>query len=173
MNKYFFKRGLAYLIDCCICYGAIMFILQWGILSNVRESIGITDAWFENSLNLQIYVLTTISLPVWLYFIYFDSKRSKGTFGKRFFNLSVVDKDGEKIDLKKSFYRTFLKLAPWEISHTGVIFPIPLYFDNNPEVRILMILGLLLMAVYIVSILIDSLNKSVYDKIINTRVISK
>ena len=103
MTKQFFKRGIAYLIDCTVCYGAVMLIIQGLILSNIVESIGITEEWFKNSWNLQLYVLTTISLPVWIYFIYFDSKRAKGTFGKRTFKLSVVhDKNGKKIDLKKS-----------------------------------------------------------------------
>ena len=171
MIKQFFKRGIAYLIDCIICYGVIMIIVQWGVLSKITDSIGITDEWFKNSWNMQLYVLITISLPIWIYFIYFDSKKSKGTFGKRIFNLTVINsKDGKKLDFKKSFYRTLLKLAPWEISHMGVIFPIPLYFDDNPKIRTLMVLGIILLIVYVVSILIDSSNRSIYDKLTNTYV---
>ena len=86
--------------------------------------------------------------------------------------MSVSNRDdGKRMDLKKSFYRTFLKLAPWEISHIGIIFPTPLYFDHEPEVRILMILGLALLTVYIVSTLLDSSNNSIYDKIVDTHTV--
>lgn len=105
MKRQIIKRGIAYIIDCTICFVLVMLIFQWGILSNLRDSIGITDEWFKNSWNMQLYVLATISLPVWIYFIYFDSNRSKGTFGKRIFNLSVSNRDdGKRMDLKKSFY---------------------------------------------------------------------
>lgn len=121
--KYFFKRTLAYFIDCLIAFAIVMLVFQWGILSHIRASIGITDAWFTSSINMQLYVLTTISIPVWAYFTYFDSNKSKGTFGKRIFKFAVKDKDNQKISLQKSFLRTVFKLLPWEIAHIGVIFP--------------------------------------------------
>lgn len=168
--KYFLKRTLAYLIDCFIAFAAVMLVIQWGILSHIRESIGITDTWFTSSVNMQLYVLTTISIPVWAYFTFFDSNRSKGTFGKRIFSLWVNDNKNHKISVGKSFLRTLLKLLPWEIAHAGVIFPTPLYYEPAPEVRIASYIGLILFAVYIVSILIDKRKQSIYDKLLGTGV---
>ena len=168
------KRGLAYLIDCTICYSLLMLIGQWAIISNIRETIGITDEWFRDSLNTELYVLITISLPVWIYFTYFDSNRSKGTFGKRMMNLSVRNSaDRERITLGRSFKRTFFKLLPWEIAHIGVIFPTPLYFMEEPEVRFLTILGILLLVGFALSILFDAHGRSIYDRLAGTEVIDK
>ncbi len=168
--KHFIKRTLAYLIDCAICYSLVILIIQWAILSHIRESIGITNEWFSNSLNMELYVLISISIPVWAYFTYFDSNRTKGTFGKRIFKLSVCDKEKRKIGLGKSFQRTLLKLSPWEIAHIGVIFPTPMYFEDEPDIRILTFIGILLFFIYMVSILLSHNKQSIYDKLIGTKV---
>ena len=119
-----------------------MLIIQWAVLSQIRESFGITDEGFRNSLNMELYVL--ISIPVWIYFTFYNSNRTKGTFGGKILKLSVCDKEKRKISLGKSFKRTLLKLAPWEIIHIGIIFPTPMYLNDQVNIRLLTILGILL-----------------------------
>ncbi len=169
--KYLLKRTFAYFIDCTICYSMIMLILQWAILSNIRESVGMTNEWFEKSWNMELYVLVSISLPVWMYFIYFDSNRTKGTIGKRIMKLSVRNSENQRISPGRSFQRTFLKLSPWEIAHIGIIFPTPIYFEDEPTIRLLTIAGLLLFIAYMASIILDSNGQSIYDRITRTIVI--
>ncbi len=168
--KHFLKRTLAYFIDCTICYSLVILIIQWAILSHIRESLGITDEWFTSSLNMELYVLISISIPVWAYFTYYDSNRAKGTIGKRILKLSVYDKGKKKIGLGKSFQRTLLKLSPWEIAHIGVIFPTPMYFENEPDIRILTVFGILLFFTYMASILLNPNGQSIYDNLIGTTV---
>lgn len=170
--KHFLKRSLAYFIDCGIAYTLIMLVIQWAIFSNIRGSIGIDDDWFKNSWNTELYVLTSISLPVWIYFIYFDSRKTKGTFGKRLLKLKVVDSDARQMSLGKSFIRTALKLAPWEIAHIGVVFPTPMHYESDPQIRILTIVGIALFIAYILSILFSVQGRSLYDRILGTRVVS-
>jgi uncharacterized RDD family membrane protein YckC len=150
-----------------------MLVLQWLILTPIREYIGINDLWFHSSVNMQWYVLLTISLPVWLYFSILDSDKNKGTWGKQLLKLNLINQEqGNRISFKKSFIRTTLKLLPWEIAHVGVIFPVPLYFASNPEVRIMTIVGLILFAVYFLSIALDKNSQSLYDKWLKVRVVS-
>lgn len=148
-----------------------MLVIQWGILSHVRGLIGITDEWFHNSWNMELYVLISISMPIWFYFTYFDSHKSKGSFGKRILKLSVVDLQGDRIHWRTSFGRTLLKLLPWEVTHIGAIFPTPIYFEDNPELRILSIIGLLLLMVYAGSILQNRHQRSIHDRLMGTRVV--
>ena len=169
--KYLLKRILAYLIDCTLCYAVIMLIIQWLILSNTREIIGITDEWFENSWNMQLYVLLTISLPAWLYFTYLDSNRSRGSYGKRIMKMAVRNMEDQSISPGRSFVRTILKLLPWEISHIGIIFPIPIYFAEDPNIRILTIAGMILFVIYFVTIAFSRTRLAPYDKILGTQVI--
>jgi len=171
--KYFFKRATSYLLDCLICYTLAMLIIQWALLSHLREGIGITDEWFEISWNMQAYVLLTISLPVWIYFTYFDSKYSGGTFGKRLMKLSITDTEQARIGLPKSLLRTILKLAPWEIAHIGVIFPTPLYFSQNADIRFLTVFGIALLGIYVLSVLLSAEKQSIYDRLLRTKVIVK
>ena len=168
--KYLLKRTAAYFIDCVIVFGAVMLVLQWAILSNLRESIGITNEWFESSINMQAYVLLTISIPVWIYFAYFDSSKSTGTFGKRIMRLILTDIELKKISLGKSFIRTILKLLPWELAHIGVIFPEPLYFMEEGNVRLLTYIGIALFILYVLSIVTDKQHRTPYDKFLGTQV---
>ena len=170
--KYFFERTLSYFIDCIIAFAVVMLIIQWAILSHLRGFFGITDLWLQSSENMQLYVLTSISIPVWIYFAYFDSKKSKGTFGKRIFNLEVKDTKNQKLSFGRSLCRTIIKLLPWEIAHMGVIFPTPIYYENDPSVRVLSYVGLLLFAVYVISIWTDSRKRAIYDKLMGT-IVSK
>jgi uncharacterized RDD family membrane protein YckC len=171
--KYFIERTFAYFIDCFIAFAVVMLIFQWAILNYFRDFFGITDLWFQSSVNMQIYVLTSISIPVWIYFAYFDSEKSKGTFGKRIFNLEVQDNKNQKISFLKSLLRTIIKLLPWEIAHIGVIFPSPLYYENEPAVRLLTYVGLFLFAIYVISIWTDSKKRAIYDKVVGTIVSKK
>lgn len=167
------KRTLAYLIDCALIYSIVMLLIQWALLSNIRESIGITDQWFKNSWNMELYVLVSISLPVWLYFTLFDSNKTKGSIGKRILGLSVKDLANQSIQPGKSFVRTAFKLAPWEISHIGIVFPSPIYFEDEPGIRILIIVGILLFLSYLISIMLNSNDQAIYDRIVGTKVIER
>jgi len=168
MTKYLLKRATAYLIDCTIAFSIVMIIIQWGILSHTREWIGITDDWFKDSLNMQLYVSLSISLPVWIYFSYFDSILSKGTIGKRLLGLHLSDINNNSISFPKAFLRTVLKLLPWEIAHVGVIFPTPLYYEQNGDVRLLSYVGISLFVIYVISVIINVKNQSLYDIVLNT-----
>ncbi|OJJ21116.1 hypothetical protein BKI52_11145 [marine bacterium AO1-C] len=169
--KYFLKRTLAYFIDCSIAFSAIMLILQWAILSNIRGALGLTDAWFRDGVNVELYVLTTISLPVWIYFIYFDSKKSKGTFGKRIMKLAVQDAQQQRISVGKSLARVALKLAPWEIIHLGLMLPTPIHYQEEPEIGVVTILGIVLFVGLALSILLNANQQSLYDRLTGTQVI--
>lgn len=170
--KHLLKRTLAYFIDCLLAFTAVMLILQGLILTPIRESFGITIEWFNSGLNTELYVLATISLPVWVYFIYTDSQKSKGSFGKRLMNLSVRNSiDNERVTIGTSFKRTFLKLLPWEISHIGVVLPTPLWYVEKFEYRVFLLFGILVLVSYIISVLLNTDGKSIYDRLIGTKVV--
>lgn len=170
MLSYLIRRIAAYWIDCTLAFSVVMLVFQWAILSHFRDSIGITEEWFKNSINMQLYVWLTISIPVWLYFTYFDSKKTKGTFGKRLFKIQVRSISGHRISFGKSFLRTILKLLPWEIAHFGVIFPEPIYYAENPNVGLMTYFGLLLFGIYVLSIFLSKNTQTLYDKVLKSEV---
>ncbi len=168
--KYLIRRTLAFLIDCIIGFGVAMLVIQWAILAQFREQWGWDDAWLKDAWHMEAYVLLTISLPVWLYFTFFDSKLSKGTFGKRLMGLKLVKTGGHGPSLGTNFLRTALKLAPWEIAHIGVIFPEPLYYMDDPQIRWTTWLGIAIMFIYFGSLFIRRRKKTVYDRWTGTAV---
>lgn len=169
--KLFFFRYLAYTIDCIIAFGFVMLLFQWALLSNIREYLGINDSWFQDPWNMEFYVLTTISLPVYLYFAYLDSKAGRGTLGKRLMHLKVVSsKDEQRLNLGTSLIRAVLKLLPWELIHIGIIFPTPLYYQENGKIRILTYIGIGLFVIYVFGAIFHSKKQTLYDLILQTKV---
>ena len=75
--------------------------------------------------------------------------------------------------LGRSFVRTLFKLSPWEIAHIGIIFPTPMYFDQDPGIRIFSIVGILLFFAFMVSVVLNTEGQSIYDRILGTKVSQK
>lgn len=170
--SYLIRRTLAYLIDCIIAFGLVMGVIQLMILSPIRENWGIDTEWMKDPFNMHLYVLLSISIPVYLYFALQD-KNTKGTLGKRFIALQISQKDGSPIGFAKAFLRTIIKLLPWEIAHMGVIYPQPMYYQEAGELRILSLVGLLLLLIYFLSIVFSAKSQSLYDVLLGSFVKQK
>lgn len=113
-----------------------------------------------------------VTLPVSLYFAIGDSKRFKGTFGKRKMRIQVVESLGNPVGFLRSFGRVALKFLPWELSHFLVYRLI--YLGHGAVPLQLMIIGGLvyaLMFVYVLSAFFSKEKRSVYDVLSGTRVI--
>ena len=108
--SFYFKRILAFVIDSII--GIIVFYL---IKKFGEKSISFLYNIFDKS--VEYYASIVLQLPsLWLLGYYFliiplmESSKSKGTPGKRLFNLIVTDLEGNKIKFLKAFFRNILKL---------------------------------------------------------------
>ena len=169
--NYLLKRSLAYFIDVSIVYLFVMLVIQMLILVPIRNYFGITEAWFRIGWNVQMYVLLTISIPVWLYFIISEASKHRATFGKRLMKLEVLNVNGNsRISISTSVKRTFFKLLPWELIHIGLNLPKPVWFQENPEFRYLTLFGSLLFVGYFTFLIYFNKNKTPYDSILGTEV---
>lgn len=163
--KYFLKRTAAYLIDYTVVFILVMGLVQWLLFSNLRPLLDWTDEWMKDSWNMQLYVLSTISLPVYIYFILFERSTLSATPGKYLMRLKVKPaSEHGKLSTIRIAFRTILKFLPWEIAHIGVIFPVPTYYMDQPEIRWPVYVGITLFIIYVASILINSSGRSLYDK---------
>jgi uncharacterized RDD family membrane protein YckC len=174
MHYNLFKRLLAYLLDCTIGYLVLLLLVQAVILAPVRESVGLTDDWFRDPVNTYLYVFITISLPMILYFTLFDSSRWQASPGKRLFGLQTVNAQRQtSVAFGKAFLRNLLKLLPWEISHIGVLFPTPIFYETDPQLRILSLLAILLAVLYLLSAVLHPQKRTVYDVVTGVLVAPK
>jgi uncharacterized RDD family membrane protein YckC len=84
---YWLRRSIAYILDCAVAYILIMLLLQALLLAPLRGYFRITEEWFHDPWQLEGYILSTISLPVWLYFSLMESSGLKATLGKKLMKL--------------------------------------------------------------------------------------
>ncbi len=169
---YFIRRSIAYIIDVTLVYLIVMFVIQFLVLMPIREHLGLDEAWFKSGWHVQIYVWLTISLPVWCYFILMEASDAMATFGKRLVKLKVLDERSKlRISYTTSIKRTFLKLLPWELIHIGLNLPTPVWFEEQPDFRYVVLTGTLLFVFYIISLLISPTQNTLYDVLIKTRVV--
>lgn len=64
-------------------------------------------------------ILWNFSIPAWLYFIASDASASGATIGKRLLGIKVVTVGDGRLNWRRAFLRTALKLLPWELVHIG------------------------------------------------------
>lgn len=164
MNSLLIKRPVAYFIDFIIIWGTC--ILPQFIIYRVFDGMPFT--YFHHPYHVYFWVLCTVSIPVWLYFIILESSPRQSTIGKRFMHLKVAGYSNTRISKKKSFVRTLVKLLPWEITHIGLL---PIYFSDNPQPTIGLYLANGLIIIYLVYFISQKGKTTIHDKAAGTKVI--
>ena len=159
------KRLLAYWIDFVIL--AVVLVSLQGLLYFTTSGYPFND--LKEGYEIEIWVLLSMSLPVWLYFIgcelYFQQ-----TIGKRMLKLRVTKMDGSRINLHQVLIRTFVRLLPWELTHLIILVPEPWWGIEQPSNLYLIYIPNLLMLLYIVVLIATKGKMGVHDFIVKTRV---
>jgi uncharacterized RDD family membrane protein YckC len=167
MNPFacFWGRTKAFVWDYLILAVYIAVIIAVYALFPVPEWI------FENRIFAQVAGVLLITLPVTLYFAFFESSEKQATFGKQRLSLKVIDGNENRISFVKALMRNLLKFLPWEISHT-VIWQITFFPETNP-IMINLGFGLvyLLIGLNIASTLMTKTRQTLYDLITKTFVV--
>jgi uncharacterized RDD family membrane protein YckC len=118
---------------------------------------------FGNPASGQITGFMVITLPVTIYFALLESSSWQATWGKRWKNLRVVDKNNSRLSRMRAFGRTFLKFIPWELSH-ACIWQIRFSAgDPSPKIVLGFTLVWILIAVNIASLLVSPTRQTLYD----------
>lgn len=164
MNSLLIKRPVAYFIDFMIIWGACVLpqlIIYWFFG-------GVPFNYFNHPYQVYCWVLCTVSIPVWVYFIISESSPRQSTIGKRFMHLKVTGHSNARISKKKSFVRTLVKLLPWEITHIGLL---PIYFSDDPQPTIGLYLANGLIIIYLVYFISQKGRTTIHDRASGTKVI--
>jgi len=127
---YLLRRGAAYALDCAGLAAAVQGT-QWVLAAATRGVLprSVTGPQIET------WVLLSVSLPVWLYFIVMEPSAGQATVGKRLLGLRVARAGGGRIGLGQAVARTALKLLPWELAHVTLLLPTPIWSDPVANVR--------------------------------------
>jgi uncharacterized RDD family membrane protein YckC len=161
MNYVSFKiRIYAFLLD-------YLLILIYGIFVVGSMSIifrpYFTPLFSRSPIIAELTGFFMITLPVGLYFVFCESSKWQGTWGKRKLGVCVVDNNGQRINLLRSTTRTIIKFLPWEIAHFGIWH---LMLPNDlSEITVMVLLSTsnLLLLLYLLVPLFNKRVKNVYD----------
>lgn len=160
-----FKRILAWIIDwvvillyACALFGVMAALSQMGVvvLGSVHPVQG------------QLIGFFTLTLPVILYCILFESGQRHATPGKRVMKIEVT---ATPLTTREIVLRNIIKFLPWEFAHAGILW---INYINTPEtplwIWLLLIGPQVLIVIYIMSVVATKGSRSVYDLIAGTRI---
>jgi uncharacterized RDD family membrane protein YckC len=134
-----------------------------------KTTSGFPFDYLNKGYEIGIWVLLSMSLPVWLYFIYFELYKQQ-TIGKRLLKFMVMNKEESKIGIKQALIRTFIRLLPWELTHIIILVPKPWWSIEEPENQYFIYIPNIIMLLYIVVLFANNGDKGVHDYLTKTRV---
>lgn len=165
------KRLAAYAVDILIAFSALaapqaLAARLFGFPS--WEGLG------RNPYRLEGWVLLSVSLPTWAYFVLSESSRAQASLGKRLLGLRVVDGGGRRIRPARALARTALKLLPWELTHRSILVPNPLTLPGS-EMAPVQLAGLIaanaLIVLYVAALFALGGARALHDLPAGTRVV--
>ena len=136
------------------------------VVIKVSGLLGSSVQWPEDPILADLIAFVTLILPVILYFTLQESSPRQSTWGKRKAGIRVVDANGGALSRGQVFFRSIVKLLPWQIAHT-CLFHIPgwpLAVTMIPHmVTIGFALVYVLVALYIAATFISKKRRTPYD----------
>ena len=163
------RRLGAYVIDALLLF--VAFGLLLGSIFGLVLYLTVGFEWMRNGLLLWGYVFTIVSLPLWLYYSFFESSVRQATIGMRLLGLRVTGLKGERISFGRALLRTVVKLIPFEVNHAVMFLPVPIESDPNAGFRAGFILVGVLMCVYLASVFLTRHKQSIHDLAARTVVV--
>ena len=159
------KRLLAYWLDF-VLLALILTGLQW-LLYAVTS--GFPFDRLESGVQIELWVLLSMSLPVWGYFIYCETHYGQ-TLGKRLLKLKVASSTNRPLRFRQTLVRTAIRLLPWELTHLIILVPEPWWSVAEPINTALIYIPNALIVLYIAVLFLSGGKRGVHDLAANTTV---
>lgn len=161
--RLFLRRVAAYMTDMLLLFAVLAplgMAVSWAI--GYRAETG-PEIWHVLLLNF--------SLPVWLYFIGFESRRAGATPGKRLLRIQVINTDTERSPAPlRVLARTAIKLLPWELVHIAMFALARDGGETLPFQWALLGLAYALMLVYLIDAFVSGGRRAPHDRLAGTRI---
>ncbi|WP_420643962.1 RDD family protein [Candidatus Leptofilum sp.] len=166
-SQVIYRRVAAYFIDMTLLLVMVQGF-QWGLLAVTGGFPFETLSMLNNGWLIYGWVLLTVSVPIWLYFVLSERSGWQATLGKRLMGLHVMSTTGEKASWRQLLGRTVLKLLPWEVFHLAFMLPIPLVNDPNSAFRPGFVVGYVVLLLYLLVLVQTPRQQSIHDLIMGT-----
>lgn len=166
-SRTIFRRVAAYFVDVTLLMVLVQGF-QWGLLALTGGFPFDTFVALNSGWLIYGWVLLTVSVPIWAYFVLCEHSRWQATPGKRLLGLKVSSASGEKAGWWQLLGRTVLKLLPWEIFHLTFMLPVPLLSDPAPAFRPGFVVGFVVLLLYLLVLWQTPRQQSIHDLIAET-----
>jgi uncharacterized RDD family membrane protein YckC len=164
--RYLLRRGGAYVLDVA-GLAALVQAAQWAWARAAGGGLPRP----VSGLQIEAWVLLSVSLPIWLYFIVMERSGWQATVGKRALGLRVARTGGGRISLNQAVVRTALKLLPWELTHATLLLPAPMWNDPDAGLRPGLVIVYALLGLYAASAALTPRRQTLPDLAAGTVVI--
>lgn len=168
--KFAFRRFVAYMVDF-IFLAIIILVFQFALsyLTGFPSSKHLKNSW-----QIYAWVLVSISLPVYLYFIISERSGKQATLGKNIWKIKIGSRNGGVISTRQSILRNLIKIAiPWEMTHISILFPRPLFYADDPSIPFGIYLVDIILLLYLLVFILTKGKMTIHDYLSNTRAIFK
>ena len=191
MKKVFFKRILAYLIDCTILFFAMvlvnLFVPVFGDIEELNARLTTSmdnytsgeitmDEFAEKSNDISYdlmkatYISSIAGIVVYiLYFVVFQAYNNGQTLGKKWLKLQVVKTDNNNVDINSLLRRS---LFPYGILINFILVILLLFTSKSVYLNINTILSnIQIIIIFITLIMMFIKERGIHDYLANTKVI--
>jgi uncharacterized RDD family membrane protein YckC len=118
------------------------------------------------------YLLTTISLPVVLYWVLTEGSSWQATVGKRLLGIRV-SRNGPNVGIARAFIRSAVKFLPFELGHLAFALPTPIWRAGAGEFRVGFLASALLLAGNVLLVAFESDRRAIHDWLARTAVVDR
>ncbi|MEM7054986.1 MAG: RDD family protein, partial [Pseudomonadota bacterium] len=126
----------------------------------------------ETGADIWRVLLINFSLPVWLYFIVFESSTRAATPGKRLVGLRVKLQPEATPTWPRIVLRTAIKLIPWELAHIASFALAPADGSFTMLQAGLLTLAWLLMLMYLFVVWRSRGGQGLHDRLAGTQIVA-
>lgn len=190
MNKLFFKRIIAYLIDCVILFGIMLIVNLFIPISSeanelntkltnlmndyMAEKVTIEEFTEQSEdLNYDLtkatYISSVAGIVVYiLYFVVFQAYNSGQTFGKKWLKIQTVKSDDSMVDIDTLLIRG---LIPYGLLVNFILVIAILFINKNVYLTINNILNNIHMIIIFITLLMMMIkSRGLHDYLAKTKV---
>jgi uncharacterized RDD family membrane protein YckC len=166
------RRLIAWALDYVVIAGYLVILAAASIGIQASGLHGLWIAALSNAGSAELAGFVTLTLPVVLYFAFFEASPTGATFGKRALGLRVTALDGSRLSLGRALLRSAVKFLPWELAHFTIWHYVYAGRANPPAwAAFALAIVYLLVAAYLVTLFVGKSHRTVYDRIAGARVV--
>jgi uncharacterized RDD family membrane protein YckC len=166
------RRIAAWLLDYLVILAYLIVLTAASLITQVSPAASVFSSALTKPITAELVGFLTLTGPVILYFAITEASAWQATLGKRALRIVVVGPGGARLPFVRAILREAVRFLPWEMAHS-LIWPLalPPHLEPLPVTIGGFAVVYLLLFAYLVSLLVGSEHRTVYDRLAGSRVL--